>query len=109
MSSQTAQSWGKWVALAMALHALYSMFNAKQRNLIYGEFYKFRFMMRRGYPASVRTAFLACVLWSLGFLSFLYPNFWEWDYSGVLFLAGYATVMLSSYIDARSCRARVWG
>jgi hypothetical protein len=77
ISPQGSETWGKWVFLAMAVHAFYSIFNERQRNLIYGEFYKFRFMKRDGFPASVRTALAAFALWSLAYLSFSYPRFWD--------------------------------
>jgi hypothetical protein len=107
-ASSPALSWGKWVFLTMALDAFYCMFNARHRNVMLGEIYKLRFMKRTGAPASTRTAFLACVLWGSGFASFFRPRFWDWDYSGVLALGLFATVMLSSYLDARAFRDRSW-
>ena len=44
---------------------------------------------------------------SVAFLSSFYPDFWGRDYSGVVFQTGFATVMLSSYLEGRSCRNRV--
>lgn len=106
--SGSALSWGKWLCLAMALDASYCIFNARHRNVMLGKIYKLRFMKRTGAPASTRTAFLACVLWGSGFASFLFPRFWDWDYSGVLAIGLFATVMLSSYLDARAFRHRSW-
>jgi hypothetical protein len=103
-----APSWGKWIPLALAVHAFYCVFNERQRDAAYGECYRLRFMKRNGHPASVRTALFAFVLWSSAFVSFFFPNFWEWDYSGLLFIGAFASVMLSSYIDARSFRTRHW-
>ena len=85
-----------------ALHALFCTFNARQRDIVCGEFYKLRSIERtesqphyRG-SVGVRT---------LGFsiVSFLFPPFWEWHYSGVLAIGIFATVMLS-FLDAGSCR-----
>jgi hypothetical protein len=101
----SAQRWGKWLFLVMAVHAAYCIFNSAQRNAVYGEFYKLRFMKRTGSPASPITAILAFVVWGSGFLSFLFPRFWDWGYSGVLAIGLFGTVMLSSFLDARAFRA----
>jgi hypothetical protein len=103
MANSSAQSWGKWLFLLMAAPAFYC--NSAQRNAVYGEFYKLRFMKRTGSPASRTTAVLGFVLWGSGFVSFLFPRFWEWRYSGVLAIGLFATVMLSSFLDARAFRA----
>lgn len=94
----------RWLFLAMALHAFYCIFDARQRDVVYGEFYKLRFMRRAGAPASVRTAILAFLLWGAGFVTFLHPRFWDWDYSGVLAIGLFGTLMLSSFVDARDYR-----
>jgi hypothetical protein len=107
-ATSTAPSWGKWIFLALAVHAFYGVFNERQRDAAYGECYRLRFMKRRGYPASVRTTWFAFALWSSAFVSLFFPNFWEWDYSGILFIGAFVGVMLSSYIDARSFRNRDW-
>jgi hypothetical protein len=107
-ASTSAQNWGKWLALVMAAHAFYCIFSPAQRNAVYGEFYKLRFMKRTGSPASRITALLAFVLWGSWFVSFLFPRFWEWSYSGVLAIGLFATVMLSSFLDARAFRLRKW-
>ena len=76
----TTPSWGRWIFLALAVHAFYCVFNERQRDTVYGECYRYWFMKRRGYPASVRTTVIAFALWSSAFVSFFFPNFWEWDY-----------------------------
>jgi len=106
LSAHIPETWGKWFFLLMAVHAFYSIFSERQRNLMYGEFYKFRFMKRDGSPASIRTSLLAFTLWSLASLRYFHPKLWEWEYSGVLLLGGIVTVMISSYLDARSFRNR---
>jgi len=103
-ANSSAHSWAKWLFLAMAVHAFYCIFNVHQRDVVYVEFYKLRFMKRTGAPASTTTALLAFVLWASGFVSFLFPRFWGWDYSGVLAVGLFATVMLSSFLDARAFR-----
>jgi hypothetical protein len=107
-TNSSASSWGKWLSLVMAVHAFYCIFNSSQRNAAYGEFYKLRFMKRMGWPASSTTAVLAFILWGSGFVSFLLPKFWNWDFSGVLAIGLFAVVMLSSFLDARAFRAGSW-
>jgi hypothetical protein len=107
-ANSSAQNWGKWMFLVMAGHAAFCIFNSAQRNAVYGEFYKLRFMKRTGSPASPTTAIFALVLWGSGFVSFLFPRFWDWDYSGVSAIGLFATVMLSSFLDARAFRAGNW-
>jgi hypothetical protein len=65
-------------------------------------------MKRTGSPASITTALLAFVLWASGFVSFFFPRFWEWNYSGVLAIGMFGTVMLSSFFDARAFRRGNW-
>ena len=86
----------------MALIALYCVFHESARNSLFGECYKLRFMKNTGSPASIRTAVIAFVLWSATFVTSFFPSFWDWNYSGGLFIAGFISVMLSSYLDARS-------
>lgn len=107
-ATSSVLSWGKWISLVMAIHAFYCVFDSRQRNAVYGEFYKLRFMKRTGSPASTTTALLAFALWASAFVSFLLPQFWELNYSGVLAIAMFATVMLSSFLDARAFRKDNW-
>jgi hypothetical protein len=41
---------GEMMFLVMAGHAAFCIFNSAQRNAVYGEFYKLRFMKRTGRP-----------------------------------------------------------
>ena len=107
-AESSAAGWAKWLFLAMALLAFYCMFNGWLRNAVFGEFYKLRFMKRTGSPASVRTAAIAFIGWSGALVSCFFPRFWEWDYSGVLFIGLFIIVMVSSYFDALSFRKGNW-
>jgi hypothetical protein len=105
MATSSTQRWGKWLFLVMTAHALFCIFNAAQRNAVYGEFYRLGFMKRTGSPASRTTAVLAFVIWGSGFVTLLFPRLWEWGYSGYLAIGLFATVMLSSFLDGRAFRA----
>ena len=98
----------EYVFLLMALIALYCVFHEGARNILFSECYKLRFMKNTGSPASIRTAVIAFALWSATFVTCFFPSFWNWNYSGMLFIAGFISVMLSSYLDARSFRNRNW-
>ena len=99
---------GYWLFLAMALLSLYCIFSPRWRDVILSECYKPLGMKRTGTPASVRTAVLAFTGWAGAFLTCYFPHYWEWDYSGVLFIGLFVIVLLSSYLDSVSFRRRTW-